>query len=231
MHRSWWNDLPVRWQLMISISVISVGAVLMSILLAVLDARSRVEVEVISSMELAQQLVNDVVKRSAVDGVTGLLEVMPEQLKYVRHARILVSDAHGDLVQIAPDESAERNIFVHPARAPQWFADLVGPRVGTREVRVMLGEQRSGSVVIVGIPTKPVSNRPESRRTELRIIWFPLLIVDTPRPFPPRLFEPERRIKCFRIFRSSSGRAVVACTRRQERNESSFSLCVKERRG
>ena len=145
MHRSWWNDLPVRWQLMISISVISVGAVLMSILLAVLDARSRVEVEVISSMELAQQLVNDVVKRSGADGMAGLLEAMPEQLKYVRHARILVSDANGDLVQIAPDESAERNIFVHPDRAPQWFADLVGPRVGTREVRVMLGEQRSGS--------------------------------------------------------------------------------------
>ena len=71
MHRSWWNDLPVRWQLMISISVISVGAVLLSILLAVLDARSRVEVEVNSSMELAQQLVNDVVKRSAADGDDG----------------------------------------------------------------------------------------------------------------------------------------------------------------
>ena len=171
MHRSWWNDLPVRWQLMISISVISIGAVLMSILLAVLDARSRVEVEVISSMELAQQLVNDVVKRSAADGMTGLLEVMPEQLKYVRHARILVSDAHGELVQIAPDESAERNIFVHPDRAPQWFADLVGPRVGTREVRVMLGEQRSGSIVIVGEPRDELGEVWEevSRRA---VIWL-----------------------------------------------------------
>jgi two-component system sensor histidine kinase UhpB len=171
MHRSWWNDLPVRWQLMISISVISVGAVLMSILLAVLDARSRVEVEVISSMELAQQLVNDLVKRSAADGMTGLSKAMPEQLKYVRHARILVSDTHGDLVQVAPDESAERKIFVHSERAPQWFANLVGPRVGTREVRVMLGQQRIGSIVIVGEPRDELGEVWEevSRRA---VIWL-----------------------------------------------------------
>ena len=64
----WWNDLPVRLQLMISISIISIGAVLLSIVLAVVDARSRVEVEVASSMELAQQLVNDMVKRSPPTG-------------------------------------------------------------------------------------------------------------------------------------------------------------------
>jgi two-component system sensor histidine kinase UhpB len=146
---------------MISISIISIGAVLLSILLAVLDARSRVEVEVTSSMEIAQQLVNDMVKRLASDGqLTELLDVMPEQLKYVRHARILVSDRQGDLVQIAPDETAERSFVVHPERAPQWFADLVGPSVGTREVRVMLRGNRVGTIVIVGEP-----------RDELGEIW------------------------------------------------------------
>ena len=116
----WWYDLPVRWQLMVSISIISIGAVLLSILLAVVDARSRVEVEVTSSMELAQQLVKDMVKRLASDGqMAELLDVMPEQLKYVRHARILVSDGHGELVQVAPDRSADRSFVVHPERAPQ----------------------------------------------------------------------------------------------------------------
>jgi hypothetical protein len=41
-----WHDQSVRRQLMISISTISIGAILLSILLAVLDARGRVEVEV-----------------------------------------------------------------------------------------------------------------------------------------------------------------------------------------
>jgi hypothetical protein len=67
MHRQWWNDLPVRWQLMISISIISVSAVLLSVALAVYDARGRVEVEVNASMELSRQLVNDLVKRLAAD--------------------------------------------------------------------------------------------------------------------------------------------------------------------
>jgi two-component system sensor histidine kinase UhpB len=48
----------------------------------------------------------------------------------------------------------------HPERAPQWFADLVGPKVGAREVRVVLGENHMGSVVIVGEP-----------RDELGEIW------------------------------------------------------------
>lgn len=172
MHHGWWNGLPVRWQLMISISVISVGAVLLSILLAVLDARSRVEVEVNASMELAQQLIGDMIKRVASDGrASELLEVLPEQLKYVRHARILVSNKMGDLVQVAPEEEAGRKILFHPERAPQWFADLVGPKVGTREVRVVLGENRMGSVVIVGEPRDELGEVWEevSRRA---IIWL-----------------------------------------------------------
>lgn len=172
MYRQWWNDLPVRWRLMISISVISVGAVLLSVALAVLDARSRVEAEVNSSMEFARQLVNDMAKRLIVDGHIGdLLEIMPEQLKYVRHARILVTDEQGDLVQIAPDESVERRVFVHPERAPQWFADLVGPKVGTREMRVLLGHGRVGTILIVGEPRDELGEVWEevSRRA---VIWL-----------------------------------------------------------
>ncbi len=168
----WWYSLPVRWQLMISISFISVGAVLLSILLAVVDARSRVEVEVTSSMELAQQLVNDMVDRLAADGqTTELLDVIPEQLKYVRHARILVSDGHGELVQVAPETSVESRVLAHPERAPQWFADLVGPMVGTREVRVVLGANRMGTIVIVGEPRDELGEVWEevSRRA---VIWL-----------------------------------------------------------
>ncbi|MFA5900787.1 MAG: ATP-binding protein [Hyphomicrobium sp.] len=157
---------------MISISIISVSAVLLSMVLAVLDARSRVEVEVKSSMELAQQLVNDMAKRLAADGRAGeLLEVLPEQLKYVRHARILVSSKSGDLVQVAPDDHSGQKLFMHPERAPQWFADLVGPAVGTREVRVLLGGNRVGSVVIVGEPRDELGEVWEevSRRA---VIWL-----------------------------------------------------------
>ena len=168
----WWYGLPVRLQLMISISIISIGAVLLSIVLAVVDARSRVEVEVASSMELAQQLVNDMVKRLASDGqMDELLDVIPEQLKYVRHARILVSDGHGELVQVAPDTKDDNRFLQHPERAPQWFADLVGPSVGTREVRVVLREHTMGTVVIVGEPRDELGEVWEevSRRA---VIWL-----------------------------------------------------------
>ena len=73
-----WHDQSVRRQLMISISSISIGAVLLSILLAVLDARGRVEVEVNSSMELAQQLVRDMVKRLTTEAqMQELFDAVP----------------------------------------------------------------------------------------------------------------------------------------------------------
>ncbi len=169
--RNRWHALPVRWQLMVSIAVISVGAVLLSIALAVLDARGRVEVEVSSSMEVAHRLVNDAISRARNDRpAAGLLDILPEQLTYVRHARVLVSDKHGDLVQIAPDER-NAGLLPHPEHAPQWFADLVGPSVGTRQIRVMLGDSRIGEVIIVGEPRDELGEVWEevSRRA---IIWL-----------------------------------------------------------
>jgi two-component system sensor histidine kinase UhpB len=155
-----WYGLPVRWQLMISISAISIGAVLLSIVLAVVDARDRIEVEVNAAMEVAHQLVNDAVARAAAaGGHPALLELVPEQLKYVRHARVLVTDNYGDLVQVAPSEQAPGANLQH-ARAPQWFADLVGPTVGTRQIRVMLDKNRMGAIVIAGEP-----------RDELGEVW------------------------------------------------------------
>lgn len=171
-----WYDLPVRWQLMISISVISIGAVLFSILLAVVDAKERVKVEVTSSMELAQRFARDIVKRMATEQtLEGLIESIPAQLRYVRHARILVTDAKGELVQIAPDPKAD-GTFPHGERAPRWFTDLVGPSVGTREVRVVLGSNTLGTIVIVGEPGDELAEVWEevSRRA---VIWLGITLI------------------------------------------------------
>lgn len=165
-----WYRLPVRWQLMISISIISIGAVLLSIVLAIVDARGRVEVEVNSSMEVAHQLVNDAVSRAGNNSTAELLDLLPAQLKYVRHARILVSDRNGDLVQLAPDERASSAI-PHPERAPQWFSSLVGPKVGTRQIRVMLADHRVGAIVIVGEPRDELGEVWEEV-TRRAVIWL-----------------------------------------------------------
>lgn len=148
-----WHNQSVRRQLMISISSISIGAIVLSILLAVIDARGRVEVEVNSSMELAQQLVRDMVKRlSTEQQMEQLFAEAPAQLKYVRHARILAADRDGKLVQIAPDEKAKSELEGRGDAAPDWFRNLVGPSVTTREVRVVPDNGAVGSIVIVSEP-------------------------------------------------------------------------------
>ena len=162
---------------MISISSISIGAILLSILLAVLDARGRVEVEVNSSMELAQQLVRDMVKRLSTDEqIEELFDAAPAQLKYVRHARILATNPQGELVQIAPDEDAKRKLEGRREQAPAWFKDLVGPSTTTREVSVVPGSGKVGSIVIVSEPGDELGEVWDevSRRA---LIWLGITIV------------------------------------------------------
>jgi two-component system, NarL family, sensor histidine kinase UhpB len=174
LRRSWY-DLPVRWQLMISISVISVGAVLFSIVLAVVDARDRVKVEVTSSMEVTQRFVRDIVRGMAEDSqMERILRDLPAQLRYVRHARILVADAHGELIQVAPSPDGE--LAGGREQAPGWFTRLVGPSVGTREVRVVLGSKVLGTIVIVGEPADELAEVWEevSRRA---VIWLAITVL------------------------------------------------------
>lgn len=171
-----WQALPVRWQLMASISVISVGAVLLSIALAIVDARGRVEIEVNSSMEVAQRLVNDAIRQAGnASASTRLLDLLPEQLPYIRHARVVVADGHGEATQVVPDQRIAEAMS-HSEAAPQWFADLVGPNVGTRQIRVMLGQNRMGSVIIVGEPRDELGEVWEevSRRA---VIWLGITAV------------------------------------------------------
>jgi len=171
-----WYELPVRWQIMISISVISVSAVLFSIVLAVVDARDRVQVEVSSSMELAQRFARDLVHRMAAESsMDDLLYALPSQLQYVRHARILATDANGELKRIAPQTDAGGESEYH-SEAPDWFTRLVAPEVGAREVRVVVGNRPLGTILIIGEPGHELAEVWEevSRRA---VIWLAITAV------------------------------------------------------
>jgi two-component system, NarL family, sensor histidine kinase UhpB len=171
-----WYELPVRWQIMISISVISVSAVLFSIALAVVDSRDRVQVEVNSSMELAQRFARDLVHRMAAESsMDDLLFVLPSQLQYVRHARILATNANGELKRIAPPPSGSAEREGH-GEAPAWFTRLVAPEVGAREVRVVVGNRALGTIFIMGEPAHELAEVWEevSRRA---VIWLAITAV------------------------------------------------------
>jgi two-component system sensor histidine kinase UhpB len=172
-----WRSQSVRRQIMISISTISIGAILLSMLLAVLDARGRVEAEVNSSMELTQQLVRDMVKRvSTRDQLNELLDDTPAQLKYVRHARIIATNSKGELEQIAPDENAKEALKGRREQIPSWFRRLAAPPVTTREVRVLSGSDALGSVQIVSQPDDELGEVWEevSRRA---VLWLGITLV------------------------------------------------------
>lgn len=164
-----WQALPVRWQLLISISAISICAVMLSIVLAIADARERVEIEVEASMKNAYRLVTEAVHRAAAEAPrAALIDLIPNQLRTTRHVRLFVTDREGDLV---PFTQSRRNLPHEHEQAPRWFAELVGPAVNARQVRVMLGASRVGGVVIAGEPRDELGEVWEeiSRRA---VIWL-----------------------------------------------------------
>jgi two-component system sensor histidine kinase UhpB len=174
-----WYALPVRWQILISISALSVCAVLLSIALAAADSRERVEAEVTSSVELAESSIRDMVRRIVPQaGVLDLQQAIPEQLKYIRHARILANNSAGELVQIAPaqkDGKPERR-----ERAPDWFTRLVAPSdVEMRQIRLLARPAGVGTIVIVGEPGDELAEVWEEvwRRA---LIWLAITLVTLP---------------------------------------------------
>ena len=57
--RRLWNSLPVRWQIMMAIAVLSMLAGGIVGAAAIIDARSRAQVEVTASLELAGRLMKE----------------------------------------------------------------------------------------------------------------------------------------------------------------------------
>lgn len=174
-----WYALPVRWQILISISALSVCAVLLSIALAATDSRERVQAEVTSSVELAESSIRDMVRRIVPQsGVLNLQQAIPEQLKFIRHARILADNGSGELVQIAPvqkDGKPEKR-----KRAPDWFTKLVSPtEIEMRQIRLLARPAGIGTIVIVGEPGDELSEVWEEvwRRA---LIWLAITLVTLP---------------------------------------------------
>ena len=159
---------------MISISTISISAILLSMALAIVDARGRVEVEVNAAVELAQQLVRDMVKHlSTPEALQELFASTPEQLKYVRHARILATNSQGDLVQIAPDDRAKQQLDGPREEVPSWFRKLAAPKQTIREMRLV---PNAATIMIVSDPRDELGEVWEevSRRA---VIWLAITIL------------------------------------------------------
>jgi two-component system sensor histidine kinase UhpB len=147
-----WRRQSIRAQLLIAFVFIDLVAALIAGGVTVLKARTSSRVEITASMKLAELLVTETIslfqERTPAD---ALLASLPLQLRFLRHVRIVVTDAANIPVVEAPNRANAGKPDAH-AHAPAWFEALIGPSFERREVPVIVGGQRIGAVWVIGEP-------------------------------------------------------------------------------
>ena len=149
-----WYDRTIRTQLLIAVGVINLVALVIAGVIWVANARHATRVEMQASVELAKNFARVAIQSLSPDGqpvdLSKKVDHLSSRLRIgnLRHVRILVADANGQLVQLSPAPGVTRDPSL-PARAPAWFEAFVEPEVEPRTLSVVLAEPGGGSVVMV----------------------------------------------------------------------------------
>jgi Signal transduction histidine kinase len=144
-----WARISLRWQILAAFIFSMFVAGIVAAVVIVYDARRAAQVEIASSMRLAQSFVRDAVARAPADGTGAtVLESLARELAELRHVRVLVTGIGGGMIPMLPldDEIAPDTT----RKVPAWFTELVRVEDVRREMRIGLGNRRIGSVILIG---------------------------------------------------------------------------------
>lgn len=162
--RKFWYERTIRTQLLIAVGIINLCAALIAGVITIMNAREQTRVEIEASLEVAKQFVRATIQGLSPDGsVDNLSKRINQltsrlQLAHLRHVRLFVGDASGQLVQISPEENAPP-LNGAPGRAPRWFAALIAPEVTSERLSIALVGVSVGSALIV---EQPVDSTPRA---------------------------------------------------------------------
>jgi len=146
----------VRARLLLVFIAIDLIAGLLAGAVTIFQARVSTRVEIAASMELAQLLVSEAVTLMQQEvPAEKFLADLSSSLRLVRHVRIAVKGAAGaSLALRSPVVGIDA---AHEARAPGWFAALIAPAIASREVPVVVNDQRIGAVEIAAEPRDEIA--------------------------------------------------------------------------
>jgi two-component system, NarL family, sensor histidine kinase UhpB len=169
-----WYDRSVRTQLLVAVAAINMVAAIVAAIVSVLNTRTATQLEIESSLEVAQRLVTATIKDLAAPGQPDqLVELLPLELKHLRHVRILMKDSSGQLVLLSsqPSATTDEGLWSQP---PIWFSRLVRPKLAGRTVKVVAADDKP--VVIVGEPADEIAEHWQNFRL-LALVWLALEII------------------------------------------------------
>ena len=173
MLQKFWYDRPLRTQVLVAIAAINFLAAIVAGVLSIVNTRTATKVEMQASLEIADRLVEATMSGvKSPDWIEETKRELPDQLKHLRHVRIMFMDETGRLTIAAPHRIVEDGARPY---VPSWFVALVRPRVGGRAVRVVTVDH-STPIVLVGEPADEIAEAWQDF-SSLAIVWLGLNVV------------------------------------------------------
>ncbi|HLK81801.1 MAG TPA: histidine kinase [Xanthobacteraceae bacterium] len=153
-----WFGRSVRAQILLVFIAINLVAASIAGSVIILKASASTRIEIAASMRLAELMANEAVQL-VQQGIPAeqFLQTLPGQLRFLRHVRIRVRDADGQLVSDHATERTEPSREDSRAPAPAWFAMLIGPPIERHEVAVVVGGRNIGTVEMVSEPRDEIA--------------------------------------------------------------------------
>ncbi len=148
----------MRSQILIVFVALSLVAASVAGGIIVFKAGVSTRIEIAASMRLAELMVNEAVQLIQ-QGIPAeqFLRKLPEQMRFVRHVRVLVRDAAGQPVAEQAVERPGPPREESGASAPAWFSMLIGPPVERHEVAVAADGRSLGTVEIISEPRDEIA--------------------------------------------------------------------------
>jgi two-component system, NarL family, sensor histidine kinase UhpB len=142
-----WHWLSLRAQLLIVFILVDLIAAVVAGGVVIMRARTSTRVEIAASMNLAEALVAETIRVTRQQSpANALSEARSLRGPFMRHVRISVRNAADLPLMLGP---APANADADRA-APAWFTALIAPPVERRELPIIAGGQRVGSILITG---------------------------------------------------------------------------------
>src|SRR4051812_29646443 len=150
-----WRRRSVRAQLLITILLIDLIAAIAACGVIIFQTRTSVQIEVASSMKLADLLVQESIQMQQDVPAERVLSNLPLQLRFLRHVRIAVHDLAGSIVTL--NEAADVARSDDRSAAPAWFAALMAVPAESHTFPVEVKGRRIGSVIVTGEPKDEIA--------------------------------------------------------------------------
>ncbi|MGH6858628.1 MAG: ATP-binding protein [Phyllobacterium sp.] len=145
-----WHRISVRWQILSTFLLITLIAGIVAAIVIVYNAQRAAEVEIASSMKLAESLVRQLVEQpQSADSPDMFLRNLALQVSSLRHVRVLVADTHGSWTSLRAAEEGAASAETD-ARVPRWFSGLIRTGDVRQEIKIGLNGQQIGSVILIG---------------------------------------------------------------------------------